>query len=89
MRVNELAKYVNVLLRSRGETIEYSPEEIGWKLRTLGINKHSSRAGRQILFGRDTSQGVHRLARAYDLSCSRLVEVGCPDCNQSEVTISK
>ena len=54
VRVDELAKDVNALLRSRGETLTYSAEEIGWKLRSLNIPRHSSSSGRQVLLGRDT-----------------------------------
>ena len=89
VRVDELAKDVNALLRSRGETVTYSAEEIGWKLRNLNIPRHSSSAGRQVLLGRDTSQSVHRWARAYDLPCPQRVEGCCPDCNQAETAISK
>jgi hypothetical protein len=35
--VDELAKMANALLRSRGENLTYSAEEIGWRLRTLRI----------------------------------------------------
>jgi hypothetical protein len=89
VRVDELAKDVNALLRSRGETFEYSPEQIGWNLRNLNIHKHKSRSGRQVLLGRDTSESVHRLTRAYDLPCLQRIEAGCPDCKQAETTISK
>ena len=80
VRVNELTKFVNALLRSRGETLAYSAEEIGWKLRDLNIPRHTSSSGRQVLLGRNTSQRVHILAQAYDLHLQS-VEVRCPDCN--------
>lgn len=91
VRVDELAKFVNALLRSRGENLTYSAEEIGWKLRDLNIPRHSSGSGRQVLLGQDTRRSVHRLAQAYDLPCSQRVEAGagCPACNQEEPTLSK
>lgn len=89
VKVDELAKDVNALLRSRGETIEYSAEETGWKLSKLNIPRQTSSSGRQVLLGRDTSQTVHRLARAYDLPCPQRAEASCPDCNQEKGTISK
>jgi hypothetical protein len=91
VRVNELAKFVNALLRSRGETLIYSAEEIGWKLRGLNIPRHPSSSGRQVLLRQDTRQSVHRLAQAYDLPCSQRAEAGagCPDCNQEEPALSK
>jgi len=87
--VDALARGVNALLCSRGEIKEYSAEEIGWKLRNLDIPRHSNSAGRQVLFGRDTSRCVHRLSRIYELQCSNLVEAGCPDCGQPQPLISK
>ena len=91
VRVDELAKFVDALLRSRGETFDYSAEEIGWKLRYLNIPRHSSSSGRQVLLGRNTTQLVHRLAQAYDLPCLLRVEAGagCPDCTQEEPALSK
>jgi hypothetical protein len=89
VRVDELAKFVNALLRSRGETLTYSAEEVGWKLRDLNIARHTSSSGRQVLLGRNTSQSVHRLAQVYDLPCTQRVEAGCPACNQEEPALSK
>lgn len=89
VQVDELAKDVNVLLESRGETLVYSPEQIGWKLKNLNIPRHSSSAGRQVLLERDTRHCVHRLARAYDLACTHSKEAGCHDCNQAKTAISK
>jgi len=87
--VDELAKDVNALLRSRGEILEYSAEEVGWTLRGLNIPRHTTSSGREVLLGRETSQSVHRLAQAYGLPCSQRIEAGCPDCNQAKATISK
>ena len=89
VRVEELAKDVNAMLRSRGELIEYSAEEVGWKLRGLGVPRHTSSSGRQVLLGRDTSQIIHRLAQAYDSPCARRAEAGCQECNQERSANSK
>ena len=89
VRVDELAKLVNALLRSRGETLEYSAEEIGWRLHNLNIPRHTSSSGRNVVLGRDTSQSVHRLARDYDLPCAQGVKAGCPDCNLEKAVGSK
>jgi hypothetical protein len=88
VRVDELAKDVNALLRSRGETLEYGAEEVGWKLRSLNIPRHSTSSGRQVLLGRQTSQSVHRLAKAYGLPCTQRAPADCPDCDQSKPTLS-
>ena len=89
VKVDELSKDVNALLRSRGEIFEYSAEEIGWKLKSLNIQRHSDRSGRQVLLERETSQNVHRLARAYDLPCSQSIETGCSDCIKAQTPLSK
>lgn len=89
VRVDELARNVNVLLQSRGETLWYSPEHIGWRLKSLNIPRHSSSSGRQILLDRNTNQAVHRLARAYDLACTQIEEIDCPGCDQAKAAISK
>jgi hypothetical protein len=89
VRVDELAKDANALLRSRGEILAYSAEEIGWKLRSLNIPRHTSSTGRQVLLGRDTRKSVHRLAQAYGLPCTQRVEADCPDCNQAKPALSK
>ena len=88
--VNKVAGGVNALLRDRGEILRYSAEAIGWQLRnSLKIPRHKESVGQQVLFGRDTRQSVHRLARAYDLPCAHHVEAGCSDCKHAQVAISK
>ena len=79
VRVNELAKLVNALVQLRGETLTYSAEDIGWKLRDLNIPRHTRSSGREVVLDRGTSQNVHQLALVYDLPCSECIEAGCPD----------
>jgi len=87
--VNDLAKDVSTLLQSRGEIVQYSAEEVGWKLKQLGVPRHTDSSGRQVVLNRDTSRSVHRLAGAYNLTCSQQVGVGCPDCTQAETALPK
>ena len=87
--VSNLAKDVNALLRSRGEFREYSPEEVGWKLKGLSIPRHTDTSGRQVLLDRDTSRRVHRLAQTYDLPCSQHVGDGCAHCAPPERPVAK
>ena len=88
LRVDALAKLVNALLRSRGETLTFRAEEIGWKLRDLNISRHTSSAGREVVLGRGTSQSVHQLARLYDLPFAQRAEDGCAEC-EPKTNISK
>jgi hypothetical protein len=81
VRVDELAKLVNKLLRSRGETIVFSAEQIGWRLRHLNIARHNDSSGRQVLLGRENRECVKRLARAYG-TCVQRVKASSPDCRR-------
>ncbi len=78
MTVGDLADFANSFLRSRGEILAYSPEEVGWKLRGLKLIRHRTSSGSQIQFDGQTSQQVHRLAREYDLEPS-CIET-CSEC---------
>ena len=89
VRVDDLAEKVNALLRSRGETLSHSAEEIGWKLRSLNIPRHSRSAGREVSLGLDISHLVHKLARAYELPCAQRPADGRPDCKQGKPAVSK
>jgi hypothetical protein len=82
IQVRELTKKVNALLWSRGESLEYSPEEVGWKLRDLDIPRHSNSSGRQVLLGKNIIERVHDLARTYDLLTGQLVASDCPGCKK-------
>lgn len=88
VRVNVLTMDVNVILRSRGEILEFSPEEIGGRLRKMKIPRHENSSGREVVFNRDNSQRVHRLAQTYAL-LGGCVQRGCPDCNQAQVAVSE
>jgi hypothetical protein len=85
VKIEDLAKDVTALVRSRGELKDYSAEEIGWKLKALNIPKQTNTSGRQVPLDRHTSRRVHILARAYDLPCSKPGETFCPDCAASGV----
>jgi hypothetical protein len=89
IQVEELAKYVNAMLRSRGETIEYSAEEIGWALSKLNIRRHTTSSGRQVLLGKDNSVTVHQTAIGYHLECSQRPEDECTICQSSRPLINK
>jgi hypothetical protein len=85
--VDQLTKKVNALLRSRGERLEYSAETVGWQLRDLGIPRHTSSAGRQVILDRENSKRVHRLAQGFELLTERFG--GCSDCNGQQFIESK
>jgi hypothetical protein len=80
-RVREL---VNALLRSRGESREYSAVEIGWKLRGLGIPRHRSPKSMLVQFSRESSRRVHLLARGFGLKLAPHPET-CADCAAPQI----
>lgn len=79
MLVKDLAGLVNAALRAEGEIIEYSPEEVGWRLPRLGIYTRRIAGGRGIRFDREFSRSVHDLARKYEVEM-RPGSRTCPDC---------
>ena len=81
IQVEELAKYANALLRSRGELIEYSAEDIGWSLSKLNIRRHTTSSGRQISLSKDNGITVHQTAAGYGLECAQRVHEGCTICD--------
>ena len=87
MPISRIADLANALLRSRGETLEYSAEEIGWKLRNLGLYRHRNGSGKILRPSRENILVVHQLARRF---CLNLTPVhGCADCVQPEVVVAE
>jgi hypothetical protein len=81
--ITRVAELTNALLRCRGETLEYSAVEIGWKLRNLGLYRHRNGSGMVLRFSNENSLSIHRLAQRFGLSGSGVP--GCPNCVQPEV----
>jgi hypothetical protein len=77
VRVEELANLTNALLRNNGEFLEFSPKEIGWRLRDFGLTRHRDSAGKFFALGRDESLRVHSLAHSHG---SGSVRQDCPEC---------
>ena len=85
--VDQLTKQINALLRTRGERVEYSAEAIGWQLRGLGLPRHTSSAGRQVILDRENSKRLHCLAQGFEMSMVRVED--CPDCNDEQSAETK
>ena len=87
MPISRIADLANALLRSRGETLEYRAEEIGWKLRNLGLYRRRNGSGKILRPSRENILVVHQLARRF---CLNLTPVqGCADCVQPEVFVAE
>ena len=82
--ITRIAELANVLLHSRGETLDHSPEELGWKLRNLGLYRKRGRNGMVLRFDRQTVRRIHELARQFALEVQPVE--GCRDCTEAEGT---
>jgi hypothetical protein len=80
VRVEKIADLTNVLIRSRGEIVEHSAEEVGWKLRQLGLYRHRDGTGKSLSLNRDTSRRVHEWARSWGVLSRQNAAQECPDC---------
>jgi hypothetical protein len=78
--VSRVTELTNALLRCRGEVLEYSPVEIGWKLRSLGLYRHRNGSGMVLRFSHQYSLIIHQLTQRFSLSLSPAPD--CPYCVQ-------
>ena len=80
--VSGLTELTNSLLRDRGETLEFSAEEIGWRLRNLGLYRQRNADGMFLRFSREHIMRIHQAASHLGLTLP--LADGCPDCNPRE-----
>jgi len=78
----ELTEFTNTLLCTRGEHREYSCEEIGKKMQSLGLHRHRRGPGMVVVFDRDTSRRMHMLAGSFGV-CKAVA--GCPECEATQI----
>jgi hypothetical protein len=81
--VGDLTGDVNTILRARGNLLEVSPEDIGWKLRALGLHTDFVPGGRKGLrLFDDVRQQIHDLAAAHGVRTLRDLpeKIECPLC---------
>ncbi len=72
LMVLDLTQCVNTILAARGENRQTSPEEIGWKLRALGLHTDPiGRKGKGLQLFDPIRKRIHELARIY---CVRSVQ---------------
>jgi hypothetical protein len=81
--ISRVAELTNALLRIRGGTLEYSPAEIGWKLKGLGLQRHRNGGGMVLQFSKENRLLIHQLAQRFGLKLRPTI--GCPDCGEREV----
>ena len=82
-----LTQRVNTILAGRGETLEISPENVGWKLRALGLRTEFITGGRKgLALHSETRATIHRLAAAYGVRTLRQLPANnCSDCAALEM----
>jgi hypothetical protein len=85
--VNKITDLTNALLRCRGEVLEYSALEIGWKLRNLGLYRHRNGSGMVLRFSHEHGLIVHQLTQRFALSLSPAPE--CPYCVPPEAVVAQ
>ncbi len=85
--VNRIAELTNALLRCRGEVLEYSAVEIGWRLKNLGLYRHRNGAGMVLRFSQEHCRIIHQLTRRFALSLSSVTD--CPNCVQPEDIVAQ
>jgi hypothetical protein len=83
-RVTEL---VNALLRCRGEILEYSTAEIGWKLRSFGFHRHRNGRGMVLRFSQENRVLLHQLAARLSLNLRPVAD--CALCSPQEAVDSR
>ena len=81
--ISRVAELANALLRIRGETLAYSPAEIGWKLKGLGLQRHRNGGGMVLQFSKENRLLIHELAKRFGLKLRPTIS--CPDCGDREV----
>ena len=79
LRIKEITKAVNTLIRTRGETLEYNAIEIGSLLANLGIPRHRNGAGMELRFSREICQRLHELVVDFCLNVGQVQ--GCTMCS--------
>ena len=79
--VTEMTRGVNTVLFGRGDTLEVSPENVGWTLRKLGLQTRFMTGGKKgLLLLKDVREKIHDLAGAYGVRTLRALPAK-PDCS--------
>lgn len=80
-----LTELSNACLRCRGEILEYSPAEVGWKLRSLGFRRHRNGRGMVLRFSHENRVLLHQLAARWSLNLRTFA--ACALCSPPEVIV--
>jgi hypothetical protein len=78
---------VNALLSNRGEILEFSAKQIGWKLKSLGLQRHDNGNNKVLRFCRETRRQIHKLAAQFGLKLPKMEN--CADCEDSQLAVQQ
>lgn len=80
LSVVELTQSVNTIFLGRGEAQQVSPEQVGWRLRAVGLHTAFLSGGRKgLVLAEATRATIHKLAAAYGVRTLRS-EIGNRNC---------
>jgi hypothetical protein len=82
IKISHLTELTNALLRSRGESLEYSAAEIGWRLRNMGFRHHRNSHGMVVQFSHDNRFLLHQTAARWSLNLAPAAD--CSLCSPRE-----
>ena len=85
--LTRMTELVNALLRWRGEILEYSTAEIGWKLRSFGFHRHRNGRGMVLRFSQENRVLLHQLASQFSLNLPSVAD--CALCSPQEAVDAK
>jgi hypothetical protein len=79
LKIKEITKSINTLLRTRGECFEYSEIEIGFLMTNSGLPRHRNGKGMILRFSNVICQRLHELAVEFGLAAGKVQ--GCAICS--------
>jgi hypothetical protein len=85
--ISRITELTNALLRCRGEVLEYSAEEIGWKVKNLGFYRHRNGSGMVLRFSSGASLKIHEFGQQFGLNLWSTPN--CPYCAQREIVVAQ
>jgi hypothetical protein len=84
--VREITKTVNQIYEGRGERLKATVEEVGYKLKSLGLlTRRLGSSGRGLKFNEETQLLVHERAYAHHVISPDDQDEGCMHCKQLQL----
>jgi hypothetical protein len=87
LSVKKITEYLNLKLRIRGGLYEYSEEEVGWILKSHGLDRRRNGSGMVLRFSGNNTRLLHRLVRRFGLDFPELP--GCANCAGPDTIVAQ